>query len=62
MGYSLDSLKQALRGKDIFNIDEVECAILEVNGALSVLKKAISKYHQAGLTICFHRIYQWGNI
>ncbi len=39
MGYSLDSLKQALRGKDIFNINEVECAILEVNGSLSVLKK-----------------------
>ncbi|MFJ5760602.1 DUF421 domain-containing protein [Neobacillus sp. NPDC093182] len=39
MGYSLDSLKQALRGKGIFNIDEVECAILEVNGSLSVLKK-----------------------
>ncbi|WP_419887142.1 DUF421 domain-containing protein [Neobacillus niacini] len=39
MGYSLDSLKQALRGKDIFNINEVECAILEINGSLSVLKK-----------------------
>ncbi|MEC1524623.1 DUF421 domain-containing protein [Neobacillus niacini] len=39
MGYSLDSLKQALRGKDIFNINEVEVAILEVNGSLSVLKK-----------------------
>ncbi|MBY0146917.1 DUF421 domain-containing protein [Neobacillus niacini] len=39
MGYSIDTLKQALRGKDIFNIDEVECAILEVNGSLSVLKK-----------------------
>lgn len=39
MGYSLESLKQALRGKDIFNLDEVECAILEVNGSLSVLKK-----------------------
>ena len=39
MGYSLDSLKQALRGKDIFNIEEVECAILEINGSLSVLKK-----------------------
>jgi uncharacterized membrane protein YcaP (DUF421 family) len=39
MGYSIDTLKQALRGKDIFNIDEVECAILEVNGLLSVLKK-----------------------
>ncbi|MCT4476541.1 DUF421 domain-containing protein [Peribacillus frigoritolerans] len=39
MGYSLDSLKQGLRGKDIFNIEEVECAILETNGSLSVLKK-----------------------
>ncbi|MFE4813098.1 DUF421 domain-containing protein [Peribacillus simplex] len=39
MGYSLDSLKQALRGKDVFNIEEVECAILEINGSLSVLKK-----------------------
>ncbi|CAH0208142.1 hypothetical protein SRABI96_02101 [Peribacillus sp. Bi96] len=39
MGYSLDSLKQALRGKDIFNMEEVECAILEINGSLSVLKK-----------------------
>ncbi|MFS0762827.1 MULTISPECIES: DUF421 domain-containing protein [Peribacillus] len=39
MGYSLDSLKQALRGKDIFNIEEVEYAILETNGSLSVLKK-----------------------
>lgn len=39
MGYSLQSLKQALRAKDIFNIEEVECAILEINGSLSVLKK-----------------------
>jgi uncharacterized membrane protein YcaP (DUF421 family) len=39
IGYSFDSLKQALRGKDIFNLDEVECAILEINGSLSVLKK-----------------------
>ena len=39
MGYSLDSLKQALRSKDIFHLDEVECAILEINGSLSVLKK-----------------------
>lgn len=44
MGYSIDSLKQALRGKDIFNIDEVECAILEVNGSLSVLKKTQYQY------------------
>lgn len=39
MGYSLDSLKQALRAKDVFNLEEVECAILEINGSLSVLKK-----------------------
>ena len=39
MGYSLESLKQALRGKDIFNLEQVECAILEINGSLSVLKK-----------------------
>jgi uncharacterized membrane protein YcaP (DUF421 family) len=39
MGYSLDSLKQALRSKDIFHLDEVECAILEINGSLSILKK-----------------------
>ncbi|MFP5111755.1 DUF421 domain-containing protein [Bacillaceae bacterium C204] len=40
MRYSMDSLKQALRGKDIFNIEEVDCAILEIDGSLSVLKKA----------------------
>ncbi|MCM3726457.1 DUF421 domain-containing protein [Neobacillus cucumis] len=39
-GFSMDMLKQALRGKDIFNLDEVDWAILEVNGSLSVLKKA----------------------
>jgi len=39
-GFSIDMLKQALRGKDIFNMDEVDWAILEVNGSLSVLKKA----------------------
>lgn len=40
IGYSLVSLKQALRGKDIFNIEEVECAILEIDGSVSVLKKS----------------------
>lgn len=39
IGFPLASLKQALRSKDIFNMDEVECAILEVDGSLSVLKK-----------------------
>jgi uncharacterized membrane protein YcaP (DUF421 family) len=39
-GFSIDMLKQALRRKDIFNMEEVDWAILEVNGSLSVLKKA----------------------
>ncbi|SFJ21626.1 Uncharacterized membrane protein YcaP, DUF421 family [Paenibacillus sp. UNC496MF] len=37
--YSLDSLDQALREQSIFNIGEVEYAVLEDNGVLSVLKK-----------------------
>ncbi|AIQ40142.1 DUF421 domain-containing protein [Paenibacillus sp. FSL R7-0297] len=37
--YTLDSLAQSLREKDIFNIEEVDYAILEDNGRLSVLKK-----------------------
>lgn len=45
MGYSLQSLKQSLHAKDIFNIEEVECAILETNGSLSILKK--EKYQNA---------------
>lgn len=37
--YTLDSLNHGLRAKDIFNIEEVEHAILEIDGSLSVLKK-----------------------
>lgn len=37
--YTLDLLEQGLRSKNIFNLNEVELAILEVNGSLSVLKK-----------------------
>lgn len=37
--FSLDTLNQELREKDIFNIEEVEYAIIELNGKLSVLKK-----------------------
>lgn len=37
---TLDSLNQMLRQKDIFNIEEVEYALLEVNGQVSVMKKA----------------------
>lgn len=39
--YTLDSLNQGLREKNIFDIDEVEYAVLETNGHLSVLKKPI---------------------
>jgi len=37
--YTMDSLNQALREKDIFDIQEVEYALLEGNGKLSVMKK-----------------------
>ncbi|MNO62093.1 hypothetical protein D3C76_527640 [compost metagenome] len=37
--YSLDSLDQALREKEIFNLEVVEYAVLEDNGMVSVLKK-----------------------
>lgn len=42
--FSLDAVKQGLRSKDIFNIEEVEQAVLETNGALSVLKKPDYRY------------------
>jgi uncharacterized membrane protein YcaP (DUF421 family) len=42
MRYSIFDLLEQLRDKDVFNIDEVEYAIIEINGNLSVLKK--SKY------------------
>lgn len=38
--YSLDALKQGLRSKDIFALEEVEQAVLEVDGTLSVQKKS----------------------
>ncbi|MDR7071504.1 DUF421 domain-containing protein [Fictibacillus barbaricus] len=37
--FTLDSMNQALRAKDIFDIDEVEYAVVEAGGQLSVLKK-----------------------
>jgi uncharacterized membrane protein YcaP (DUF421 family) len=39
INYTMDSLEQGLRSKEIFDLTEVECAILETNGSLSVLKK-----------------------
>lgn len=37
--YSIDNILHMLREKDVFDISEVETAIVEANGALSVLKK-----------------------
>lgn len=37
----IDELKQLLRSKDVFSIREVDYAIMESNGDLSVLKKAV---------------------
>lgn len=36
---SLDTLNQELREKNIFNIEEVQYAVLELNGKVSVLRK-----------------------
>lgn len=41
--FTLDSLNQELREKNIFNIDEVEYAVLELNGKVSALLK--QEYH-----------------
>jgi uncharacterized membrane protein YcaP (DUF421 family) len=38
--YSIDNILQMLREKDIFDMNEVQTAVIEANGALSVLKKA----------------------
>ncbi len=37
--FSADDLLEALRGKDIFDLDDVELAIVETNGTLSVCKR-----------------------
>ena len=37
--FSIDNILQMLREKDVFDINEVETAIIEGSGALSVLKK-----------------------
>lgn len=44
MNYTIDDLRMQLRQKDAFSFAEVEFAILEPDGSLSVLKKA---QHQA---------------
>ncbi|XRG78796.1 DUF421 domain-containing protein [Rossellomorea sp. GAMAL-10_SWC] len=41
---TMDSLNQALRRRDIFDIDEVEYAIFEPDGHLSILKKPLYRF------------------
>lgn len=38
--YTTTDLLEQLRGKDVFDLSEVQFAVLETNGSLSVLKKA----------------------
>lgn len=40
LNFTLDSLNHALREKDVFYIEQVDLAILETDGSLSVLKKS----------------------
>ncbi|SDK20424.1 DUF421 domain-containing protein [Sediminibacillus albus] len=37
--YSIDNILQMLREKEVFDISEVETAIIEANGSISVMKK-----------------------
>lgn len=37
--FSVDDLMTALRGNDVFNIDDVQFAIVETTGSMSVMKK-----------------------
>lgn len=40
ISYSIDNILQMLREKDVFDINEVETALIEASGSMSVLKKA----------------------
>ncbi|RXZ80786.1 DUF421 domain-containing protein [Paenibacillaceae bacterium] len=39
INYSIDNILQMLREKDVFDIEEVETAIVEANGRLTIMKK-----------------------
>ncbi|MFB4164357.1 DUF421 domain-containing protein [Alteribacillus sp. JSM 102045] len=39
--YSIDNILEALRNKDVFDINEVETAVVEASGSVSVLKKPL---------------------
>lgn len=42
---AIDELMMLLREKDAFKVDDIEMAILETNGELSVMKKKIIISH-----------------
>ena len=46
--YSVDDVMEALRLKDIFDLNDVAYAYVETNGALSVLKQSEGKQTGAG--------------
>ncbi len=60
--YSLDDLLLQLREKDIRSIDEVEYAILEINGRLSVFKKDDKDNNVYPLPIILDGIVQTENL
>ena len=51
--FSVDDLMTALRGQDIFDVSEVQYAIVETTGSISVMKKAeadVPKCRDIGIT------------
>jgi uncharacterized membrane protein YcaP (DUF421 family) len=48
INYSIDNVLQMLREKDIFDVDDVETAIIESSGAISVYKKPPKQIATAG--------------
>lgn len=43
LNMDIDDLMEALRGKDVFNPEDVEYAIIETNGSMTVMPKADSR-------------------
>ena len=60
--YTLDDLLVQLREKDIRSIDEVDYAILEINGKLSVFKKDDKDKNVYPLPIIIDGIVQFDNL
>lgn len=60
--YTLDDLLVQLREKDVRSIDEVDYAILEINGKLSVFKKDDKDNNTYPLPIIVDSIVQYDNL